>query len=91
MNLDQFLANYPAVQSVLETMKPYFKPLLLLILGLLVVIRGIRAEDKTPPTTLQIGVLLFARALIEGIKHRVPEEECTRKSRNGDKLKMHYQ
>ncbi len=25
-----------------------------------------------------------------GIKHRVPEEECIRKSKNGDQLKMHY-
>ena len=25
-----------------------------------------------------------------GVKHRVPEEECTRKSRNGDRLSMHY-
>ena len=25
-----------------------------------------------------------------GIKHRVPEELCTRKTRNGDSLKMHY-
>ncbi len=25
-----------------------------------------------------------------GVKHRVPEEECTRKSRSGDRLSMHY-
>ena len=25
-----------------------------------------------------------------GVKHRVPAEECTRKSRNGDRLSMHY-
>ncbi len=25
-----------------------------------------------------------------GVKHRVPEEQCTRKSRHGDKLSMHY-
>ena len=25
-----------------------------------------------------------------GIKHRVPEEECTRKSKPGDRLSMHY-
>jgi len=25
-----------------------------------------------------------------GIKHRVPAEECTRKSRKGDTLEMHY-
>ena len=25
-----------------------------------------------------------------GIKHRVPAEECTRKSKKGDTLEMHY-
>ncbi|KAJ3100641.1 FK506-binding protein 2A [Phlyctochytrium planicorne] len=34
---------------------------------------------KEAPKTLQIGV-----------KHRVPAEECKRKSANGDKLSMHY-
>jgi hypothetical protein len=30
------------------------------------------------------------RNLTLGIKHHVPEEECTRKTKNGDRLKMHY-
>ena len=35
--------------------------------------------DLAPDASLRIGV-----------KHRVPAEECTRKSRNGDRLSMHY-
>ncbi|ORX62425.1 hypothetical protein DM01DRAFT_260565 [Hesseltinella vesiculosa] len=34
---------------------------------------------KEPPKGLQIGV-----------KHRVPEEQCTKRSKDGDKLSMHY-
>ncbi|OAD80442.1 hypothetical protein PHYBLDRAFT_17816 [Phycomyces blakesleeanus NRRL 1555(-)] len=34
---------------------------------------------KTPPTTLQIG-----------IKKKIPEEQCTIRSRDGDSLSMHY-
>ena len=86
-------------------MKTYFSPriLLLMVFGLLLVIRGIKADDKTPPSTLQIGnyspaphpALLFLTVYSGwcayiGVKHRVPEEECDRKTRNGDKLKMHY-
>ncbi|KAJ3215395.1 FK506-binding protein 2A [Dinochytrium kinnereticum] len=37
------------------------------------------AAVKEAPKTLQIG-----------IKKRIPAEECTRKSANGDKLSMHY-
>jgi len=39
-------------------MKSYYitpKVLLLFIFGLLLVIRGINADEKTPPSTLQIG------------------------------------
>lgn len=36
-------------------------------------------SDRTPPTTLQIG-----------IKHKIAPELCTRKSVNGDTLSMHY-
>jgi hypothetical protein len=75
-------------------MKSYYitpKVILLFIFGLLVFIRGITADDKTPPSTLQIGLPLPKMLLlIVGIKHHVPEEECTRKTKNGDKLKMHY-
>ena len=74
-------------------MKPYinFQNILLFIFGILLVIRGIKAEnDKAPPTTLQIGTFLQKGAIDLGVKHRVPEEECTQKSKNGDKLKMHY-
>jgi hypothetical protein len=77
-------------------MKSYYitpKVILLFIFGLLVFIRGITADDKTPPSTLQIGPPATTpkmQLLILGIKHRVPEEECTRKTKNGDKLKMHY-
>jgi hypothetical protein len=56
--LENFLAQYPALQSFLETMKSYYitpKVILLFIFGLLVFIRGINADDKTPPSTLQIG------------------------------------
>jgi len=62
-------------------MKTYISPkfLLLLVFGLLLVVHAVKADEKTPPSTLQIG-----------IKHHVPEEECTRKTKNGDKLKMHY-
>jgi hypothetical protein len=93
--LDAFLAQYPAIQSVLETMKSYYitpKVILLFIFGLLVFIRGITADDKTPPSTLQIGLppKNNMQLLTVGIKHHVPEEECTRKTKNGDKLKMHY-
>ncbi|KAJ1567482.1 FK506-binding protein 2B [Cladochytrium tenue] len=34
---------------------------------------------RAPPDRLQIGV-----------KHRIPEDECPRKTRVGDKLSMHY-
>ncbi|KAI7852722.1 hypothetical protein BDC45DRAFT_176591 [Circinella umbellata] len=34
---------------------------------------------REPPKTLQIGV-----------KKRIPEEECTKRSRDGDLLSMHY-
>ncbi|KAI8924578.1 hypothetical protein BC831DRAFT_427710 [Entophlyctis helioformis] len=37
------------------------------------------AKKRNPPTALQIGV-----------KKRVPKELCTRKSRKGDQLSMHY-
>ena len=35
-------------------------------------------------------ILSLQQYLNLGIKHRVPEELCTRKTRNGDSLKMHY-
>ena len=67
------------------------KYFLLFIFGILLVIRGIKAEvEKAPPKTLQIGNPVEPALLMIGIKHRVPEEECTRKSKNGDQLKMHY-
>jgi hypothetical protein len=74
-------------------MQTYLSPkfLLLLFLGILLVARGITADEKTPPATLQIGIsTLLQCKLIVGIKHHVPEEECTRKTKNGDRLKMHY-
>jgi hypothetical protein len=74
-------------------MQTYLSPklLLLLFLGILLVARGITADEKTPPSSLQIGIsTLLQRKLIIGIKHHVPEEECTRKTKNGDRLKMHY-
>jgi len=74
-------------------MKPYItaQNIILFIFGLLLVIRGIKAEnDKNPPTSLQIGTGLPKMQLTKGVKHRVPEEECTHKTKNGDKLKMHY-
>src|SRR5271154_5232285 len=57
--LDDFLAQYPAIQSLLETMKSYYitpKIIILFIFGLLFFICGITADDKTPPSTLQIGL-----------------------------------
>jgi hypothetical protein len=38
-------------------MKNYITPkvLILLVFGLLLVVRGINADEKTPPSTLQIG------------------------------------
>lgn len=80
-------------------MKTYISPkvFLLFIFGLLIVIRGINAEEeKIPPKTLQIGISSLhppsgiPDLIAVGVKHRVPEEECTRKTKNGDKLKMHY-
>ncbi|KAJ3079656.1 FK506-binding protein 2A [Quaeritorhiza haematococci] len=38
-----------------------------------------KQKVRTPPKTLQIGV-----------KKRIPADECTEKSKNGDKLAMHY-
>ena len=61
-------------------MKSYYitpKVILLFIFGLLVFIRGITADDKTPPSTLQIGLPPpEMQLLIVGVKHRVPKEEC---------------
>ncbi|KAI8335971.1 hypothetical protein BC941DRAFT_429916 [Chlamydoabsidia padenii] len=37
------------------------------------------SSTKKPVTALQIG-----------IKHRVPEEQCTKRSHDGDTLSMHY-
>jgi hypothetical protein len=58
ITLDQFLEQYPTLQHLVEVMKTYITPqsLLLFIFGLLIVIRGIKAEEKTPPKTLQIGI-----------------------------------
>ncbi|CAO3615667.1 unnamed protein product [Cunninghamella blakesleeana] len=49
-----------------------------------IILAGIAAVSsvkaiKEAPTKLQIGVT-----------HRVPEEECTQRSHDGDKLSMHY-
>lgn len=55
--LDQFLCEYPALESVYSAMKTYISPklLLLLVFGLLLVARGVVSDEKAPPTTLQIG------------------------------------
>ena len=60
IELDQYLSQFPALQSLTETMRTYFDPklLLLFVFGILLVIRGIHAEDKAPPATLQIGMQL---------------------------------
>ena len=69
-----------------------FKTILLFVFGLLLVIHGIKGDEKAPPTTLQIGKSSQVDVSITaGIKHHVSEDECTRKSKVGDKLKMHYQ
>ncbi|KAI8586650.1 FK506-binding protein [Geranomyces variabilis] len=54
---------------------------LLVVLALLALTGTVVADKakRTPPTQLQIGV-----------KHRVPDAECTRKSAAGDTLSMHY-
>ncbi|KAI8099500.1 FK506-binding protein 2B [Halteromyces radiatus] len=49
----------------------------LLLAGFLALVSA--DAPKRPITSLQIGV-----------KHRVPEEQCTQKSHDGDKLSMHY-
>ena len=53
----------------------------LLFISLTVILGIVSAEEevKTKVTQLRIGV-----------KKRVPEAECSQKSRNGDKLHMHY-
>ena len=58
ITLDQIFEQYPTLQYLVETMKTYISPkvLLLFIFGFLIVIRGIKAEEKTPPKTLQIGI-----------------------------------
>ncbi|KAL1936750.1 hypothetical protein VTP01DRAFT_884 [Rhizomucor pusillus] len=48
---------------------------LILLLAFIVAVSAL----KEPPTKLQVG-----------IKKRIPPEECTRRSRDGDKLSMHY-
>jgi len=55
--LDQFIAQYPALQSLYLTMKTYITPkiLLLLVFSLLLIARGVVSDEKAPPTTLQIG------------------------------------
>jgi hypothetical protein len=62
--LHRFLSSHPIAQQLADTMQHYFnyKILLLLTFGLLVVMRGIRAEDKAPPTSLQIGIRFVSDA-----------------------------
>ncbi|KAJ3148964.1 Peptidyl-prolyl cis-trans isomerase fpr2 [Geranomyces michiganensis] len=56
-------------------------PLLVVVVALLALTGSVLGDKpkRAPPTQLQIGV-----------KHRVPEAECTRKSKIGDTLSMHY-
>ncbi len=57
--LDQFIAQYPTLQSYIETMKNFLasKYFLLFIFGILLIVHAIKAEvEKTPPKTLQIGI-----------------------------------
>jgi len=55
--LAQLLAHLPSIEQAIEVMKTYITPkfLLLFIFGLLIFVRGIKADEKEPPTTLQIG------------------------------------
>ena len=72
-----FSGNRAHSQTQLSIMKSTF---LTLLATCLVWSSALAAKpDLAPDASLRIGV-----------KHRVPAEECTRKSKNGDRLSMHY-
>src|SRR5579859_3915988 len=62
----QYLSQYPALQSLYATMRTYITPkiLLLLVFGLLLVARGVTSDEKTPPSTLQIGIILHSASFL---------------------------
>ena len=74
-----FCMLYVSREKIPKIVNMKFAIIAVVMFALAIAVAGAEEKEKKKITHLQIGV-----------KKRVPADECDQKSRNGDKLHMHY-